>query len=80
MYIMPVQINELNEFGLDLLSDSETYLNELTDDSLVDSTYLGSIYGGSTPAIFVSVRAALGAAALSYVVSKWASGKVSEWW
>jgi len=54
-----IQINNLNAAGSDLFNDSESYLNELTDEEI------NMTNGGITPTITVAYLCSVGAIGLS---------------
>ncbi|MDZ8134786.1 MAG: hypothetical protein RM049_05705 [Nostoc sp. DedQUE04] len=59
-----IRISNLSVPGFDLLSDEESYLNEINNDEF-DLTH-----GGATPAIAASILAVSGAVGVSIAVSK----------
>lgn len=59
-----IRISDLNVPGFDLLSDEESYLNEINNDEF-DLTR-----GAGTPAVAASIVAVSGAVAVSISVSK----------
>lgn len=69
-----IQLRDLSFAGYDLLSDDETFLNELSD-SEQDLTK-----GGITPLFAVAASAAASAAITSASVGIYRGGNALGWW
>jgi hypothetical protein len=78
-----IKINNLNTAGFDLFNDSESYLNDLTDDEM------SLTQGGSSPVCYFAMMSGIYAARSSFgcvnaanaaVIAVTSYGQKKKWW
>ena len=78
-----IKINNLNTAGFDLFNDSESYLNDLTDDEMSLTQGGSSIlcYYGIMASMYAA-RSSIGCinAANAVVIAGYNYGKKQKWW